>query len=630
MCGISAILAFDDGTRRTASADLLRMHAVAGHRGPDGEGFLTVGCDFTVRRAEPPTAAPATPARVALGFRWLVVQDAAAAAAQPMGSADGGKWLVFNGEIYNYLELRDELRAAGREFHTESDAEVILAAYDAWGTDCFRRFNGMWALVLADVPARRVIVSRDRFGIRPLFWVRRGTGFAFASEAKQLLEILPSVRMNERYVTRYLDRGSLHHRDQETFFEGVHTVPPASFAVIGMDGPAAALRFETYWDAADFSSQGAAGRESRADEFGALLSDAVAKTLRTPAVTVSFLSGGLDSSVATALMREVRPEAAHFETCSIVFPENPGADESRFIDDFVSMHHCRSARATIDARYVRENLDAVTWTHEEPLVASAQIAQYRAFQLVRERGARVVIDGQGSDEVLAGYPEHEIQAWQERMARGRWGSGLREGRILARKFGVRALLVAAARRSGIRRSRYDFLRVASPNVRLEPPPTGDPSWIARQTVDDLKSMRLRPILLNGDRNGMAHSIESRLPYLDHRVVEFALKTPAAMKVGFGERKRLLREVARGRVPQSYLDRRDKMGFITPEPDWLRGELAADVRAAVGDPKLRDVPLVDRRRAAAFVEKFFDGSHRDFRAVWRLYAFRRWLAVYRLL
>jgi asparagine synthase (glutamine-hydrolysing) len=586
------------------------MHALVPNRGPDGEGFMTAGTDFAAHRHASLHAAP--PAVVALAFRWLVVQDPAPEAAQPMASADGKAWLIFNGEIYNFPELREELERDGFAFRSHSDGEVLLAAYQKWGTGCFARFNGMWAVVIVDLARRVAVLSRDRFGIRPLFYAERQGRIDVASEVKQLLAVAPSVAANEKYLEGFLRRGTLHHFDQETFFVGIRSVPPATFAVTSLDGPQTALQFETYWDAADYQTPARRPFDQLAEELGEVLRDAVKLTLRTQASTVSFLSGGLDSSVATALMRETDPR--DFEACSIEFPSYPAFDESRWIADFERMHGVRVARATLDAAYVRDKLRDVTWAHEEPLIASAQIAQSRAFQLVAERGARVVIDGQGSDELLAGYPDHELLMWRSRVTHGRWIDAAREGMILGRKLGRRALASVLLRRNG-----------------HETEDRGnDPTAVGQAIYADLKYRRLRPILHNADRNGMAYSIESRLPYLDHRVVELALSIPSEMKVGFGERKRALRAVARDRVPRSYLERRDKMGFMTPEPLWLRNELAGDVKRALADERLRQVPHFDLDRARRIAAAYRAGKHRDFRAVWRVYALPAWLEVYGLL
>jgi asparagine synthase (glutamine-hydrolysing) len=617
MCGISATLAFQDASRATAARDVVKMHDLVPRRGPDGEGFAIVDGSWSSRRVSRDAFTAASDAHVALAFRWLAVQDPDPEALLPMAGRSGATLLVFNGEIYNFVELREDLEREGCVFRTESDSEILLAAYDRWGTGCFSRFNGMWAVVLVDAAKRQVVVSRDRFGIRPLFYITSAGRIDFASEVKQLLALQSSVAANARYVKDYLDLGTLVHDDQETFFEGVRSVPPATFAVIDMNAAQAEPRFEVYWSAADHVGRIDSARafEEVAEEFGELLRDAVRLILRTRSTTVSFLSGGLDSSVLTAMMREVEPRTREFEVCSIDFRGIEGGrfDESRYIDEFVAMHHCRAARATFDASYVRDRLRDVTWAHEEPLVASAQIAQYRAFQLVHERGAKVVIDGQGADELLGGYPDHELLAWRERMLGGHWISGGREAVALRKKFGVRALGSALRRRGGDRAQQQ---RAVQANI------------VDREVVADLTWRRLRPILHNADRNGMAHSVEGRLPFLDHRVVEMGLAIPPAMKVGGGERKRVLRRVAAGRVPPSYLARRDKMGFVTPEPIWLRNELAGDVERTLADDRLKDV--FDLAEARRVVDGYRRGAHRDFRKVWRYYALPAWLETFRLL
>lgn len=647
MCGISAVVAFSSASQDTAGRNVKRMHDLVPHRGPDGEGFWAVDGEF---RPKPVVSSGELSGlrgtRVALGFRWLVVQDASPLAAQPMTTADGHIAIVFNGEIYNFVELRRELEALGHVFRTNSDTEVIVAAYEEWDVDAFRRFNGMWALLIVDTVRRRVVGSRDRFGIRPLFWARDKGGWYFASEAKQIAAVIGALP-NPRYIRDYLEQGSIHHFDQQTFFRDIETVPPASYFVFDLDRDEECLKPHRYWEIEQHTGISAGITLSEASiELERLLRSAVCLVLRTEAVTGSFLSGGLDSSVLTAIMAEV--DARKLGTYSIVFPgtEYRAFDESRYIDDFVAEHNSVNARTTIDASWIRESLTAVTRAHEEPLIASAQMAQYRAFELARQCGVRVVIDGQGADELLAGYPFHEWIMWRSRFASGNLLDALREARLLAHKFHLGSLALVkhlagpTARRLGLRRRRYPFVRSEwFDNVAgIEAADTveahgsrergNDHSAIGETIFRDLKSYRLRPILLNGDRTGMAHSIESRLPYLDHRVVEFALSLPAAVKVGFGERKRVLREVAKSRIPQSMLDRTDKMGFVTPEPLWLRRELRDDVRAAVS--RLDDVPYIDRARARAFVEAFEAGEHDDFRAVWRLYALPAWLEEFGLM
>ena len=624
------------------------MHDLVPHRGPDGEGFWAVDGDL---RPKPCISGGELRGlrgtRVALGFRWLVVQDSSPMAAQPMTTPDGRIAVVFNGEIYNFVELRRELEALGHVFRTNSDTEVLVAAYEEWDVDAFRRFNGMWALLIVDTIRRRVVGSRDRFGIRPLFRARHKGAWYFASEAKQIAAVIDAAP-NPRYIRDYLKHGSIQHFDQQTFFQGIETVPPACYFVFDLDRDEDTFRTNRYWEIEQHSSVNDGMTLNEASvELERLLSSAVTLMLRTGAVTGSFLSGGLDSSVLTAIMGEV--DARKLGTYSLVFPghEYRAFDESRYIDDFVAEHNSMNARTTIDVAWVRDSLTAVTRTHEEPLIASAQMAQYRAFELARQCGARVVLDGQGADELLAGYPFHEWIMWRSRLGSGKLLDAFAEARMLGKKFHLGPLALAknyllrpGATRLGLTGRKYPFVRSdwfdgvdgieeADAAERLGALEQGnDHSPIGETIFRDLKSYRLRPILLNGDRTGMAHSIESRLPYLDHRVVEFALSLPAAVRVGFGERKRVLREVAKSRLPQSMLNRTDKMGFVTPEPLWLRGELRDDVRAAVS--RLDEVPYIDRPRARAFVEAFEAGEHDDFRAVWRLYALPAWLEEFGLM
>jgi asparagine synthase (glutamine-hydrolysing) len=650
MCGISVILALRSAETSRLGTEILKMHSVAEHRGPDGDAFLEVRRDGTARRAD--TIGDVADAAAVGAFRWLVVQDASPAASQPMPSHDGRTWLLFNGEVYNYVELGAELRELGHRFETGSDTEVILAAYAQWGTRCFARFNGMWAVVLFDSVRRRVVVSRDPLGIRPLFYARDRGRLLFASEVKQILAVKASAQPHEHYVRHYLETGTLMHFDQATFFDGVSTVPPATFVEIDLDGEGD-LAFQPYWRLRDFQSGNGDRRDERETRahFEHLLQASVRRMRRTRAPAGTFLSGGLDSSVLTALIAE--EERATLPSFSIVFDRSRyGAfDESAYIDDFVAQHGVRNERATLSPSWIRENIAAVTRAHEEPLVATAQMAQYRAFQLAREHGARVIYDGQGSDELLAGYPEHEWIRWRSRVAHGQFVRAAAEARILRRKYRVslyeifvRRLLRQPLRRAaddrGWFRKSYGFIRgTASANVallrareaeRLIARDRGARSTaIAREIYRDLTYYLLRPSLLNGDRVGMAHSIESRLPYLDLELVQFVAGVPDDMHVGFGERKKLLRAAAAGRVPKSILDRRDKMGFVTPESEWLRTDLMDDVRSAVSDPRLRSAGIIDQAAALRFVEDYRNGTHRDFRAVWRLYALPAWLDAFRM-
>ena len=251
MCGISAIIDFEAG--QALPEGLLRMHAPIPHRGPDGAGFLLVQADYRVcftRHAEAIPSLPCThPWRLGLAFRWLKIQDVTDVAAQPMCSRDQSVWLLFNGEIYNFAELRAELQRCGHQFTTQSDTEVVLAAYQEWRQACFARFRGMWAMVLVDLNGKKVVISRDRFGIKPLYYCIDGTRLLLASELKQLVAAAPTqAQANLQLVCHFLHGAPLHH-GEETFFRGMMALPPATYAEIDLTLPRVApLVCKPYWD----------------------------------------------------------------------------------------------------------------------------------------------------------------------------------------------------------------------------------------------------------------------------------------------------------------------------------------------------------------------------------------------
>jgi asparagine synthase (glutamine-hydrolysing) len=318
------------------------------------------------------------------------------------------------------------------------------------------------------------------------------------------------------------------------------------------------------------------------------------------------------------------------------------------VDDFLRATPVPNYRTTFGPEWLRDNMRTLTWCQDEPLIASTLFAQYRVFELAKERGAVVVLDGQGSDEVFGGYPWHELAVWRERLMQGRFGDFARESRILARRAGVstprlaaRELLRGAAgaflRRLRLPTRRYPWIDEGWFRARRGevPPEVADrrreiaawPSGLERVLYSEMRYTSLPQLFLFSDHSGMAHSIEARLPFLDHRLVEFAVQLPPELKTGFGIRKRLLRRVARPYLPASIVDRPDKMGFVTPEAVWLRRELRDDLLALGRSRALASLPFLRMSRLREFVSGYLDGRHEDFRAVWRLYALRHWIETF---
>jgi len=641
MCGISVVL---DRAAAPESRDALaRMHAPIRHRGPDGEGFLVVERDGQARRFDTWAAVPvhARPL-LSAAFRRLKILDLSDAAAQPMASPDGSLWMVFNGEIYNHRELRAELEARGRSFRSTGDSEVLLAAFEAWGEACFERLDGMWAVVLIDLRRRRLVASRDRFGIKPLYWSATGPRLFLASEIKQVLAAAgPGARppANAALLARYL-RGRRLPALEETFFEGVRSVPPATWFEVPLDGgPVQAPVFRRYWDLADhYCPDPERPPQAYADalaRFGSILAGAVASHDLADVTVGSLLSGGLDSSTLVSLQSGISAARGRaLPTFSFGFPGAvPALDELRHVDAVLARYPLPNHRASYDAAWLEAHAPAVVRAMEEPPLSLAALAQYRVFQVCREHGVTVVLDGQGADEILAGYPYHQRALLLDRLRNGRFGAFARELRALERTHAVSSLGVVG-----------DFLlrpilgRMAQGNGFLAPgfgaeggsaemaealsDRGRDASLVNRRLHYDVRWGNAKLILDYGDKNAMAHSVEARVPYFDRKLVEFAFSLPDGYKVDGSQRKRILRDVARPLLPASVTERPERLGFAVPDGPLLE-TLWPRMREAIGDEAFAASPCFERARLRRFLDGFDSRRGADRHGAWRLYALALW-------
>jgi asparagine synthase (glutamine-hydrolysing) len=632
MCGISVLLDPDGSPDHLAC--LAAMHAVIRHRGPDGEGFLVADANGGVSRADRIEALrPAAAPRLGFAFRRLKICDLSEAAAQPMGSADGKNWLVYNGEIYNYRELRSELERLGRVFRTRGDTEVVLAAYETWGEDSFRRFEGMWAIALLDLGRGRLVLSRDRFGIKPLFWSRRADGsYLFASESKQILAAsrgrTPSA--NRPLIAMFL-RGQRYPATDETFFEGIRAMPPATWCAIDLAAPAGP-EFRPYWDLARFTATSNGPRyEEALERSEALLADAVASHRQADVKVGALLSGGLDSSTLVALAH--RNGAPKLPTYSLGYREAaPQVCELRYVDAMTRRQGIENHETSFDAAWIAENTDRILWTLEEPPLAMPAFAQYRLFECCARHGATVILDGQGSDEITGGYPYHQRALLKQHLLRGQVRPLLAELAAMARRDGRSAAAIFYdffVRQRLARRPPPDWIVDGGPRQdalafeRARADFGQDGSPVNRALYFDVKWGNVKIVLGYGDRNAMAHSVEARVPYFDRAFVEFLFSLPDSFKVGNGDRKRLLRDVARRYVPPEITERPDRMGFGTPDDVMLRGPLRGIVAEALRDEGFRRAGWVDMAKADRFLRNFEQGRQADHRAIWRLFVLSRW-------
>lgn len=601
MCGIAGIVTTPERppTRESLSA----MIASIRHRGPDGDGVHVDGC-------------------VGLAHRRLAIIDLTPDGAQPMHWGGGRYTLTFNGEIYNYIEIRDELKAMGVEFHTHSDSEVILAAYATWGEACVRRFNGMWAFVIHDRVRNVLFGSRDRFGVKPFYYVEDAARFAFASEIRQLLPLLPAARVNVPRLTDFILTSFSDHTN-ETYFRDVRKLPASHNFVF--DLASRQLTISRYYEVRLNEALRSATPAESVQAYGDIFRDAVRLRLRSDVKVGTCLSGGLDSSSVAAVAARLHAQQTRDPFAAITaVSEQASNDESMFARQVVE--HSGLLWLPVKPTYddFVQTLPAVVSAQEEPYAGPSISMQYFVMRQARANGVTVLLDGQGGDETLLGYEKY-FAAYYAALFR-RQGlraavAGLRRAGRNNAKMNLRNSLMYLV--GGLSSpARYWFYRWRHSYLRDPGPLPWFLSAFAREALNEYGLQKLEiestnlPILLRyEDKNSMAHSIETRLPFLDYRALETALSIPTEHKIRDGWTKWILREAMKDELPESITWRRNKFGFEAPETIWLRQHLPEMQRVVADSPLL--AALTHRER---MLERY---PRLDLRSRWRLYSVALW-------
>jgi asparagine synthase (glutamine-hydrolysing) len=570
MCGIAGVI-WSDPQRPGALGEVDAMCRMLYHRGPDDGGTYVDGA-------------------VVLGHRRLSIIDLSIGGHQPMVSADGSLVIVYNGEIYNFVELRRELEEAGRIFRSDSDTEVILHAYARWGADCVSHFNGMWAFALFDRRTRQIILSRDRFGIKPLYYYHGQGVFAFASEIKGLLAGFPRLRqVNHAMVYHFLPSGALDD-GTETFFKDIYSVPAATN--MRLDIESFSIATETFWSLDRDVFQLRWCRNDPVETMRHLLGSSVSVHMRSDVPVGTCLSGGLDSSALVGTMQTLRDDPVH--TFSGLYPDRD-CDESHWVDAVESHTGCRGNHIRPQPNGdLLADLQSITWHQDEPTAGPGLYTQYHVMKRARA-DVKVILDGQGGDELFAGYlPYLALRANDLLAGSGRTRlSGYLLCARIARHAGVATLSGIAESAlvritiQALKKARALWGRIKVPEAE---PPFFHPGLAAHNaasgpiirvrekrysdTLSDtlywhLVQQSIPALLHYEDRNSMAFSLEARVPYLDHRIVEFALGLDPAHKIRNGWTKWVLRKAAEPVLPQSVAWRRSKLGYPTPFARWLR-------------------------------------------------------------
>jgi asparagine synthase (glutamine-hydrolysing) len=620
------------------------------HRGPDDSGYWLL--DTHSRHAwsagdadsRPELGLPALSAvgsagaDFALAHRRLSILDPSPAGHQPMQTPDGRHVIAFNGEIYNYLELRKELEAEGIRFRSTSDTEVLLHALAHWGARVLPRLVGMFAFAWIDVGKRELHLVRDFFGIKPLFYASSERGLAFASEVGPLLELpFVSRRADPQHCFDYVRFGLTDH-DEGSLFADLHQLAPAHHLRIPLDGrtPDAPRR---YW-ALDPEPQQGLTMAAAAARVRELFLENVALHLRSDVPVGAALSGGIDSSAIVACMRHLRGNALDLHGFSFI-ASDPEVSEEAWVDRVGEATAAQVHKVRLGEEDLRADLDRLITAQGEPFGSTSIHAQHRVFQLARERGVFVLLDGQGADELLGGYRSYLSARLATLLRRGRWVAAARflraaqalpgsEGaRLLFRAGGVllparfKALARAAIGES-VAPSWLDGQWCERHGVRLDPPGLGQgPDHLRGLLRETFFHTSLPGLLRYEDRNSMCFSVESRVPFLTPALVQFCLSLPEDQIISRQAlTKAVFRRAMRGLVPDAILERRDKIGFQTPETRWLRS-LRPWVEETLQGELASSIPLLRLQDVRSACAEALDGPSPFGFQVWRWLNLVRW-------
>ncbi|MEO8665135.1 MAG: asparagine synthase (glutamine-hydrolyzing) [Ignavibacteria bacterium] len=608
MCGIAGFYS-GNITKFDSDKVLSQMLEITHHRGPENAGkYFKDG--------------------IALGHNRLSIIDLSAEANEPFHYQD--LVLTFNGEIYNYIELRSELKKLNYCFRTQSDTEVITAAYKEWGTECVKRFIGMWAFALWDETKKELFCSRDRFGIKPFLYIKNNKDFYFASEIKAL-QLTPAYtnQINLQQVYRGLQLGWLTYED-ETYFEVIKNLPPAHNLTL-KNGEAI---IEKYWDITDFGDRKNISFEEKKNEFHDLFFDSIKLHNRSDVPLGVCLSGGLDSSaMASALSiingdKKIKSFTAYYEGMQDKFDERP------FVREVISKYpNLTPYYISPTNKDIENSFDDIFNKFSIPINGSSLISHYFVMKLAKQEGVTVTIDGQGADEILGGYLHTFYRLFADEFSRLRLFKGIslinnykhyhnydfkKTVDIYSKSF-----LSTFFNENSLYHLEYKYNGnvIGDKNHKdLFFLKHFDTTKVNNFLYHNVFHTSLPSILYCVDFNSMSYSIESRVPFLDHRIVELCFTLPNDFKINNSETKYIMRRSLEKILPKKITERRDKKGFVTPgEVHWLRGYLSHLL-----DIDYSRLDFIDKKKTQALLSDFKNGNNRHSSTIWRLAMLNRWM------
>lgn len=646
MCGIAGYYSLNreriDSGRFKSTLDTLI------HRGPDDFGYAAInsfsGETLFVEDPEAGGGKVISPDLI-LGHRRLSIIDLSPAGRQPMTEETGSFWIVYNGEIYNYVEVREELRHLGHLFLTKTDTEVILRAYAQWGEACLSKFNGMFAFALWDVKKRTLFCARDRMGVKPFYYYADDNRFIFASEIKAILAMGVKPEINAQIMYDYLSQGLSDHTE-ETFFHGIKQLKSGHYISLSQKR----LNIQRWWDIADTELEEPSD-ETYAEKFLEIFTDSIRLRLRSDVPIGTCLSGGLDSSsivcIANNLMfhggysSEVVGERQRtFSSCF----EDRKYDERIFIEEVIKKTNAGAHYTFMQGKGLFDLLPKVIWHQDEPFGSTGVIAQWHVMKIAAENGIKVLLDGQGSDEIMAGYHLYFGAFYVDILKRLNIPRFVVE--LLSYKKVHRRLdypLLASIAKAALPDLMVALLRRVPYVEKISGKSTIANAWLdgdfnqryrreypqrkkfrnalKNHLYSDLLYTRLPALLRYEDRNSMSFSLEARVPFLDYRLVEYVFSLPPSQKIRNGMTKVLLRNAMKGILPETVRTRSDKMGYETPESVWFRSILKDQITDMIESDSFRNIGYFNVAEVKKEFKRYCGGKRVISSSIWK------WINIY---
>ncbi len=570
MCGIAGIISQNKAL--VHPRNLKTMSYVLAHRGPDGEGQWINASN-----------------NVGLAHRRLAIIDLSNAAAQPMHYADRYS-ITYNGEIYNYKELKIDLQKVGYHFNTESDTEVIIAAYDFYKNDCVKYFDGMFSFAIWDEKMQELFCARDIFGEKPFYYFLDNEAFAFASEMKALWGIGINKIADEKMLLNFLGNGQVQsaNNKSQTFFKNILALPPAHIGTFSLQK----MKFNiARFTNIDKDSSIKVSEKDAIEKLEILLQNSISKRLKSDVPVGTSLSGGVDSSTIAYFVNKQK-STQNFKTFSAIFPGFE-KDESIFINELVQSINGENYTTSPTAIDLLKDFDKICYHQEEPFASSSIYAQYKVYELAKKHNVKVLLDGQGADEILGGYTKYIHWYLQELVWHYKYNKTIKERKAFLKNnvtvnFGIKNIFATyLPAHAAMILERKVFSKVTyNTNINndyLHAIKGREWQGIYKPSVCKLNDLLYHNTMENGleellryaDRNSMAHGVEVRLPFLNKELVQFIFSLPSTLKMKNGFTKYILRKTMQNKVPENILWNMNKIGFETPQKLWMENKSMQD-------------------------------------------------------